>query len=68
MLLERVIVVDMGTRYRMEGPGDRNPVGVKLSSLVQIGPRAHPSSYTIGTGSLLKRQNGRGVVLTPQPI
>jgi hypothetical protein len=33
--------------------GDRIPVGARLSAPVQIGPRAHPASYTMGTGSFL---------------
>jgi len=32
--------------------GDRIPVGVRLSALVQTGPVAHSISCTIGTGSL----------------
>jgi hypothetical protein len=31
--------------------GDRIPVGARFFAHVQIGPGAHPSSYTMGTGS-----------------
>jgi hypothetical protein len=31
--------------------GDRIPVEVRFSALVQTGPGAHPASYTMGTGS-----------------
>jgi hypothetical protein len=42
--------------------GDRIPVGARFSAPVQTGPRAHPVSYTMGTGSFpwVKRP-GRGV-------
>ena len=33
--------------------GDRIPVGTKISSPVQTRPEAHPTSYTMGTGSFL---------------
>ena len=41
--------------------GDRIPVGARFSAPVQTGPRAHPSSYTVGTGCFpgVKRP-GRG--------
>jgi hypothetical protein len=32
--------------------GDRIPVGSRFSAPAQIGPGAHPASYTMGTGSL----------------
>ena len=31
--------------------GDRIPIGVRFSASVHTGPRAHPASYTMGTGS-----------------
>ena len=45
--------VGIATRY---GPGrsvDRIPVVARFSLHVQTCPRAHPSSYTMGTGSFL---------------
>ena len=35
---------------------------------VQTGPRAHPASCTMGTGSLPGVKCGRGVLLTPHPL
>ena len=35
---------------------------------VQTGPRAHPVSCTMGTGSFLVLKSGRGVTLTPHPL
>jgi hypothetical protein len=42
--------------------GDRIAVEARFSAPVQTGPRAHPASYTMGTGSLpgVKRL-GRGI-------
>ena len=50
----------IATRYGLDGPGS-NPDGG-----VQTGSGAHPSSYTIGTGSCpgVKRP-GRGVTTHP---
>jgi hypothetical protein len=36
---------------RAGGFGDRIPVGARFSAPVQKGPRAHPASYTMGTGT-----------------
>jgi hypothetical protein len=42
--------------------GDRIPVGTRFSAPVQTDPGAHPSSYTMGTGSFLGlKRPGRGV-------
>ena len=43
--------VDIVTRYRMDGPGIESRWGAKLPAPVQTGTRAHPASYTKGTGS-----------------
>jgi len=53
--------VGIATRYGMDDPGS-NSVGARFSAPVQTGPGAHPSSYTMGTGSFpgVKRP-GRGV-------
>ena len=38
------------TRYRLHvRGGDRNPIGVTFSAHIQIGPGAHPASYTMCT-------------------
>ena len=47
--------------------GDRIPVGVRFSALVQTGPGVHPASCTMGTGSFPEVKSGRGVTLTPHP-
>ena len=36
--------------------------------LIQIGPGAHPASCTMGTGSFLGVNYGRGVLLTIHPL
>ena len=55
-------VVGIATAYGLDGPGDRIPVRIRFSAPVQTGPKAHPASYTMGTGSFpgVKRP-GRGV-------
>jgi len=47
--------------------GDPIPVEARFSATVQTGPEAHPTSYTMGTGSFpgVKRP---GVALTIHPI
>jgi hypothetical protein len=41
---------------------DQIPVGTRFSTLVQTQPVAHPTSYTLGTGSSLGlKRPGRGV-------
>jgi len=47
--------------------GDRIPVGARFPAPVQTGPRAHPASCTMGTGSFPGVKSGRGVTLTPHP-
>jgi hypothetical protein len=53
--------VGIVTRYGLEGPGIESRWGARFSAPVQTGPRAHPPSYTMGTGSFpgVKRP-GRG--------
>ena len=48
--------------------GDRIPVGARFSAPVQTGSEAHPSSSTMGTGSLPEIKSCRGVTLTPHPL
>jgi len=52
----------MATRYGLDGPGDRIPVGTRISTPGQAGSGAYPASYTVGIGSFpgVKRP-GRGV-------
>jgi hypothetical protein len=48
--------------------GDRIPVEARFSAPVQTGPGAHPASCSMGTGSFLGVESGRGVTLTPHPL
>ena len=48
--------------------GDRILVGARFSAPVQTGPRAHPASCTMRTGSFPGVNSGRGVTLTPHPL
>jgi hypothetical protein len=52
------------TNCVQERSGDRIPVGARFSAPVHTGPEAHPTHYTMGTGSLSRRWSGRGVALT----
>jgi hypothetical protein len=56
--------VGIATRYGLDDPGIESPGGggARFSIPVQTGPRAHPASYTMGTGSFqgVKRP-GHGV-------
>jgi len=40
--------------YRLDGPGDRIPVGERFSTPVQLGSGAHRASTTMVTGSFPK--------------
>ena len=52
----------IATRYGLYGPGIESRWGARFSAPVQTGPRAHPASHTMGTGSFLRvKQPGRGV-------
>ena len=44
--------VSIATCYRLDGPGIESQWGVKFSAPVQTGSEAHPTSCTMGTGSL----------------
>jgi len=51
--------VGIGTRYGLDGPEIETLRGGGISSLFQIGPRAHPHSCTTGTGFLAERKSAR---------
>jgi len=54
--------VGIATRYGLDGPGIESRWVVRFSAPVQIGPGAHPASYTMGNGSFPGlKQSGRGV-------
>jgi hypothetical protein len=54
--------VGTATRYGLDGPEIESRWEARFSAAVQTGPGAHPSTYTMGTGSFpgVKRL-GRGV-------
>ena len=47
--------VGIATRYGMDGPGIESRWWARFSTPVQTGSEAHTASYTMGTGSLLAR-------------
>ena len=48
--------------YVLDGPGIKSRSGRDLPLLVQTGSKAHPASYTMGTGSFKGIERpGRGV-------
>ena len=57
--------VGIATAYGLDGPGIESRWVARFSAPVQIGPDAHPASYTMGTGSFSGVRCGRGVTLTP---
>jgi hypothetical protein len=65
-LVVRDSSVGIATRYGLDGPGIEYRCRARFSAPVQIGPGAHPASYTMGTGSFpgVKRP-GRGVDHSP---
>ena len=60
--------VGIATRYGMDGPRIESRWGARFSAPVQTGAGAHPTSYTMCTGSFpgVKRP-GRGVDHPPPP-
>ena len=57
-------VVGIATGHGLEGPETESRWVARFSAPVHTGPGAHPASFTVGTGSILVVQNGRGVKLT----
>jgi len=55
-------------RFYTGRSGDRIPLVARFSTPVQTGPKAHPGSCKMGTGSFTAVMFGRGVTLTPHPI
>ena len=58
------------TGYGLYGPGIeyRWRGGARFLAHVQTGPRAHPASCKMGTGSFLGVKSGRGETLTPHSL
>ena len=59
--------VGIATDYGLDGPGIESRWGRDFPP-VQTGPRAHPATCTMGTGSLPEVKCGRGVLLTTHPL
>jgi hypothetical protein len=57
-------LVGIAARYGLHGPVIETRGGGEFSAPIENGPGAHPASCTLGTGSLSRRQSGRGVTLT----
>jgi hypothetical protein len=54
--------VGIATRYGLDGPGIESLWGAIFSAPVQTDSEAHPTSYTMGTGSFLGlKRHGSGV-------
>jgi hypothetical protein len=47
--------VGVATRYGIDSPGVESRGGARFSAPVQTGPGAHPTSFTMGTGSVPPR-------------
>ena len=61
--------VGIATALRAGRFGDRIPVGARFSAPVQTGPGAHPTTYTMGTGSVpVVKLPGRGDDHSPPSI
>ena len=60
--------VSIATGYGLDGLEIESRWGARFSTPVQIGPGAHPTSCTMGTGSLRGIKSGWGVLLTSQPL
>ena len=56
--------VSIVTDYGPDGPGIESR-GARFSTPLQTGPRAHPTSCTMGTGSFPGVERGRDVTLNP---
>jgi len=59
--------VGIATRYGLDGPGIEFQWMARISALVQTGPGAHPTSYTMGTGSFPGEKRPRRGVNHPPP-
>jgi hypothetical protein len=61
-------IMRLTTGYGLDGPGIESRWGARFSAPVQTGPRVHPSSCKMGTGSFPGVESGRGMTLTPHPL
>jgi len=62
------IYVGIATGYGLDGPGIECWWGARFSALVQTGPGAHPTSFTMGAGSFPGVNSGRGMTLISHPL
>ena len=54
------------SRYMLDGPGIEPRWGARFSATVHNGPRVHPASYTMGTGSFTGvKRPGRALTIHP---
>jgi hypothetical protein len=60
--------VGIANGYGLDSPGIESRWGARFSAPVQTGPRAHPASCKMVTGSFPGGKSGRGVTLTPHPL
>ena len=60
--------VRIATGYGLDGPGIESRWGARFSAPVQTGPRVHPASCTMDTGSSPGLKSDWGVTLTPHPF
>ena len=49
--MDRDSSVGIAIRYGLDGPGIESRWGARFSAPIQADARAHPASYTTGTGS-----------------
>jgi len=61
----RDVSVGITTRYGLDGPGIESRWEARYSASVQTGPRAHPASCTMGSGSFPGVKRSGRVVDTP---
>ena len=61
-------LVRTATRYGLDGMGMESRWGRNIPQPFQTDPGAHTFSCTMGTASLSRGSNGRGVSLTTHPI
>ena len=61
-------IVIIATGYGLDGPGIESRWVRDIPAPFQTGPRAHPASCKMGTGSFPGVKSGRAVTLTPHPL
>ena len=60
--------VGTATRYKLNSPGIESQWGARVFAPIQTGPKAHPASCIMGTGSFLGlKRLGHGFDQPPHP-